>query len=313
MAESMTLNLTGFRPEMVDKAMRLLVVLDRIAAHPLLGRRVCLHGGTALNLFVLNAPRLSVDIDLNYVGATDLTTTLAERPALEQAVIDVAQGMGFAVAAGKPQHAGRSFRLHYQTPSGNDQVKIDLDYLNRSPLLPVTARTVATDVGPRVTFPLNSDAELFAGKTRALLERVAVRDLYDVTSIASRYHTVVAASDERLLRRVMLYYLSISAPFPRPFEVRNRFAGRDNDVTQALHPVLAVSDRPALPPMIDVAEAFVSNVAQPTDDAEADYLERAAHADFAPDLLFADYPDTLAAAITDPAAAWKMRNLASRP
>jgi hypothetical protein len=73
---------------------------------------------------------------------------------------------------------------------------------------------------------------------------------------------------------------------------------------------LAAHDRPVLGDMIAVAESFVTLVAAPQDGGEAEYLERAARADFAPELLFADYPDTLAAANADPGAAWKMRNLA---
>jgi hypothetical protein len=36
--------------------------------HPFLNRRLVLKGGTAINLFYLDLARLSVDIDLNYVG-----------------------------------------------------------------------------------------------------------------------------------------------------------------------------------------------------------------------------------------------------
>jgi hypothetical protein len=115
MAGAVTLDFAGFRSEVVDKVMRLLVLLDRVWKHPVLCRKVCLHGGTALNLFVLGAPRLSVDIDL--------------------------------------------------------------DYLNRSPLLPVTVETLRTNTGVSIMFPLQSTIELFAGKTKALLDRVAVRDL----------------------------------------------------------------------------------------------------------------------------------------
>jgi hypothetical protein len=56
------LDFTGFQPEAANKVRRLLVVLERINSHPFLSGRVCLHGGTALNLFFLNVPRLSVDI-----------------------------------------------------------------------------------------------------------------------------------------------------------------------------------------------------------------------------------------------------------
>jgi hypothetical protein len=304
------LDFAAFEPQAADKVIRLLTVLDRIGRHPLLAPRLCLHGGTALNLFVLGSPRLSVDIDLNYVGSADREVMLAERAGVEQAVIDVAAGLGFSVKAGSPQHAGRSFSLQYQGQHGPDQVKIDLDYLNRSPLLPPAAKTAMLPTGAEVSFPLNSDIELFAGKTKALLDRVVARDLYDVGRIALVYPGMLAAGDEVAPRRIMLYYLSLSGPFPRPFEVSARFAGRERDVAAALHPVLPRTERPSLGDMIDAAESFVREIAQPRDDYEAEYLERAARAEFAPECLFSEYPDILAAARVDPAAAWKMRNLA---
>src|SRR4051812_46477599 len=76
----------GFRPESLEKAFRLLSLLEAIKSHPFLRSRVALKGGTALNLFLFELPRLSVDIDINYVGAQDRTTMLAERPKLEEAI-----------------------------------------------------------------------------------------------------------------------------------------------------------------------------------------------------------------------------------
>ena len=43
-------------------------------------------GGTALNLFVFDVPSLSVDIDLNYVGAESREAMLDERARLEEAL-----------------------------------------------------------------------------------------------------------------------------------------------------------------------------------------------------------------------------------
>lgn len=47
---------------------------------PLVGRESCfaLKGGTAINLFVRNMPRLSVDIDLAYLPVQDRATSLFE-------------------------------------------------------------------------------------------------------------------------------------------------------------------------------------------------------------------------------------------
>lgn len=62
---------TGFRPDTLEKALRLLSLLTALRSHPFLKERLALKGGTALNLFVFDVPRLSVDIDLNYVGPSD--------------------------------------------------------------------------------------------------------------------------------------------------------------------------------------------------------------------------------------------------
>jgi predicted nucleotidyltransferase component of viral defense system len=303
------LDFTGFKADAVDKVVRLLAMLGAINADPWLRGRVCLHGGTAINLFALGAPRLSVDIDLNYIGQTGREAMMAERGDVEQAIIDVGGEAGFTVAPGKPEPAGRRFLLYYPSGLGRDHVKVDLDYLNRSPLLPAAPGTVLLPGGAEVTFPVNSEIELFAGKTKALVDRVAVRDLYDIGRIARRLPDLFVQGDEVLFRRIILYYLSVSGPFPRPFRVADRFAGREQEVTAALHPMLVTGDEPELGELVDAAEAYLARVSEPKDDDEAQYLERAAQADFVPDLLFTDYPDTLAAAHADPAAAWKMRNL----
>lgn len=61
-------------------------LLNLMAAHPFLGPRVALKGGTALNLFVFELPRLSVDVDVNYIGAADRETMMAERTKLDAAL-----------------------------------------------------------------------------------------------------------------------------------------------------------------------------------------------------------------------------------
>ena len=62
---------TGFRAEVLEKVIHLLNLLDGFRSHPFLNNRLVLKGGTALNLFYFNLPRLSVDIDLNYIGAAE--------------------------------------------------------------------------------------------------------------------------------------------------------------------------------------------------------------------------------------------------
>ena len=61
-----------FRPEPVEKVLRLIEILQRLDRHEVTSSAWVLKGGTALNLFHLDAPRLSVDVDINFVGVADV-------------------------------------------------------------------------------------------------------------------------------------------------------------------------------------------------------------------------------------------------
>jgi hypothetical protein len=164
-------------------------------------------------------------------------------------------------------------------------------------------------------------AELVAGKTKALFERVAVRDLYDIHRIAlDRLLETMAETDQdgaRLCRRVILYYVSMSDPFPyRAIDgsVVDRFANRQGGVEQDLYPVLHASDRPVLAEMMKRARAFVDTHVMPQEEEECEYLRLLGdHNDYKPRLLFGEWEDVARRAEASPAARWKQINLAKRP
>ena len=96
---------SGFQVESYEKVHVLVRLLEAVRTHPFLGPRMALKGGTALNLFVLDFPRLSVDIDLNYVGSSDRATMLAERPRVEHALAQVFGRMRLALKRAPTAHA----------------------------------------------------------------------------------------------------------------------------------------------------------------------------------------------------------------
>ncbi|MBZ0186253.1 MAG: nucleotidyl transferase AbiEii/AbiGii toxin family protein [Candidatus Obscuribacterales bacterium] len=109
---------TGFRPDTLEKVIRLLDLLQQISIDEFLRQRLVLKGGTALNLFVFDVPRLSVDIDLNYVGAVDLATMKAERPHVEELLTAICERAGYRMNRIAPAHAGGKWRLGYQSALG---------------------------------------------------------------------------------------------------------------------------------------------------------------------------------------------------
>ena len=85
---------TGYRQEMIEKVVWLISILNSIADDSFLKTKFVLKGGTALNLFHFDLPRLSVDADLNYIGGVDREVMLQERPEVELRVKQIMQSLG---------------------------------------------------------------------------------------------------------------------------------------------------------------------------------------------------------------------------
>ena len=176
---------TGFQTEPLEKVILLLELLEAIRSHPFLKERVVLKGGTALNLFRFNVPRLSVDIDLNYVGASDREGMLADRPKIEQALHAVCGRVGVQPRRVPSDHAGGKWRLNFnRVAGGTSTLEMDVNFLLRTPLWPVErvdSRALGTFQATNI--PVLDIHELAAGKLAALLSRTASRDLFDASQL----------------------------------------------------------------------------------------------------------------------------------
>lgn len=300
------LDTKGFQPRTLDKVERLLDLLEEMQCHPDLRGRFAMHGGTAINLFMLDVPRLSVDIDISYVGSVSREGMLAERPFIERAIEEVGRGQGYNVSAAEGGHAGRTFVLRYRSDWGSDHVKVDCIYMNRSPLFPICARSCP--LRPDVDVPMFEDAELAGGKVKAFFDRVKIRDLYDISNLKA-YFDVVGDSGG-LIHKTLLYYASLSACFPNEFEGRSeRFADRQGDLESQLLPMLHLRDKePTLASLMEAAEAFTQSYVLPRDEDERLYLDLFAKGEYRPELLFGEGDATQAAAVS-PEALWKVANL----
>lgn len=303
----------NFSPQTLDKVERLLDLLQEIERHPQLEGKLALHGGTAINLFMLDVPRLSVDIDVSYVGALGRAEMLAERPDIEQGLQEVARYLGYTVEMGEYGHAGRTFLLRYSGQWGPDHVKIDCIYMNRSPLFSLKMRKTPLRLGQAVR--VFSDAELAGGKVKALFDRVKVRDLYDISALSTFVADGVAAGwiDADMWHRTVLYYASLSAAFPFGFEGReHRFADREEELRSQLYPMLRSGEQPSLQMLMQGAAGFIERYVLPRTEQEEEYLQRFAAADYRPQLLFGESP-IADAALANPEALWKLQNLKQMP
>lgn len=175
---------SGFRAEILEKIIRLIELLETLRSHPFLKTRIALKGGTALNLFVFDLPRLSVDVDLNYVGSADVEGMKQDRPKVEQAIQAVCGRLGITVRRVPSGHAGGKWRLSYGGVRGPGTLELDVNFLLRTPLWPVApadSHTVGRLSASAV--PVLDLHELAAGKLAALFGRNASRDLFDVREL----------------------------------------------------------------------------------------------------------------------------------
>jgi hypothetical protein len=98
---------TGYRRDTLEKVIRLGELGAELTRHQLLGTVLVLKGGTALNLCFGAPPRLSVDLDFNYIGAEDRAAMLEQRPLVERAIGAVARAQGYRLQWSRAEHAGR--------------------------------------------------------------------------------------------------------------------------------------------------------------------------------------------------------------
>ena len=139
-----------------------------------------LKGGTAINLFHLNMPRLSVDIDLTCLPERNRDAAIADIRALLQTIADE---IGVTVPHSQTNLSGGDTpKLFIQARDAN--VKIEPNVIMRSSLFPPIQSDLCTEA--QETFEtfvsvLRLDiADLYAGKLCAALDRQHPRDLYDV-------------------------------------------------------------------------------------------------------------------------------------
>ena len=300
---------TTFPVDTLEKVLRLIRMLDLVSRHPFLGTRLALKGGTAINLFFRPAPRLSVDLDFNYIGAPDRLTMLQEKPLIERAVTQLGTGEAYQLQQGADEHAGRKFYLGYQNVLGvQDRIEIDLNYLFRVPLaLPerLTGWTPDPDV-PCQGFILGRN-EVMAGKVFALLDRVAARDLYDAADLA-----LAPPSDPPAFRRL---FIALSGVLPRPlneYDLRHLRAYSQGELDRELVPFLRTAERvsPA------ALEARASEVLAPLlklNETEREYVERLQWGEFRPEFVAGEDAELLDRLRRHPALQWKAENARNRP
>ena len=297
---------TGFLPETLEKVVRLGEMLGLIFEHPYLQSRVLLKGGTALNLMLEAPRRLSVDIALNYVGAIDRETMLAEKPNVFAAMQRLAAGIGYGVVPRVGEHAGGGFVLAYTNAFGSpDRVEIDISFTNRVPIAdPVECLLWQPDGVVRPLARLCAGEELIAGKLRALVDRVAARDVYDTCFLPELSDVSWPSKHQKRL------FVFFSGTLPKPlntYSVDRVDQLTDQEVNASLKPMLTFGHSLNH----DLMKERTKEILAPMlvlDDEELAFVGSLASGELLPELLFPLDPELIARLSKHPHLLWKAQN-----
>jgi len=157
-------------------------LLLRVAPDVFAENLFALKGGTAINLFIRDMPRLSVDLDLVF---TDHTLPRAE--ALQvitsglQTISDRLHKTGLSVRKIGNKEMGDTKLV---IEDGISMVKIEVNTVLRGTVLPVEHHSLTKSASnlflAELQLPTLAHAELYGGKLVAALDRQHPRDLFDV-------------------------------------------------------------------------------------------------------------------------------------
>lgn len=162
----------------INQADLLLQVLPHIAEEKVFA----LKGGTAINLFLRNMPRLSVDIDLTYLPFDDREAALTNiSNALGRIKARIEKSLP-GITVNKQIIEGNDVKLFVK--SKNAQIKIEVNTITRGHIYPSQMLQVHEGVQEEfkkfAAIQVVNNSELYGGKLCAALDRQHPRDLFDV-------------------------------------------------------------------------------------------------------------------------------------
>ena len=207
-----------------------------------------LKGGTALNLFIHDMPRLSVDIDVVYTAwETPRDDALREIAEANVALAMRLEQKGLSVRTVSVEDLGESKLL---VERSGVQVKVETNHVFRGTVLPVEARSLAPNASAmfsaELSLPTLAMDELYGSKLVAALDRQHPRDFFDVW----RMNETVGLTNG-IVECFVTYLAGHNRPihevlFPRPKDMKrefeSNFAGMTNDPVE-LATLLDVRDR----------------------------------------------------------------------
>ena len=230
-------------------------------------KRFALKGGTAINLFEHDLPRLSVDIDLTWLPVGDFASDVRDISAALEAIGERLRTgpLRLQVQTSGTEATG----VHRLIASRNRaRVQIETTPVMRGTVHPVRTMRVRPGVEQNFGFAemqVLDFADLYAGKLSAALSRQHPRDLFDLQPILDD-----GRLDERLWRTFLVYLTCSSKPAA---EMLSPQAPRDFDQIFTAHFAGMTADPVTADALLAVRTRLLQRIAELLDAPSRAFLE----------------------------------------
>ena len=226
-----------------------------------------LKGGTAINLFLHDLPRLSVDIDLVYTNLEHEGRESALE-AIETALRDVSilleRKLGVTV---RPTTSGSEHESKVFISRGPVLLKVEVNHVFRGAVYPLVTGTLSPQAQARfsraLSVPMLDPDEVYASKLVAALDRQHPRDLFDVMMMLEE-----GGITPRMRRAFTVYLAGHNRPMhellsPRPKDIRAEF---ESDFVGMTNREVSIEQ------LEDVRERLFRELPVSLDEAERSFL-----------------------------------------
>lgn len=303
---------TGFIQSTLEKVERLIRILEWMNSDEKLNKLLALKGGTAINTAVFNFPRLSVDIDLDLTENLKKEEMIKERESIHNLIVNYLKTNNYKINLEKSKnvYALDSIVAEYVDIKRNvDNIKIEINYMNRVHILETKKIKVSTDVfkDKQLTIHCIHPIEIYAAKLCALLSRTTARDLYDVYTLSK--YDLFDDDEKRLLKQCfMLEYIAVNDYKLKDMKIDNIEKLKRQDIKTKLLPTL--KDRNPKKSNVDEMKKAVREYLKDIiviDDNIKEFYDKFQKGIYEPELLFED-KEIIERIKEHPMIIWKLNN-----
>ncbi|MCF0116436.1 MAG: nucleotidyl transferase AbiEii/AbiGii toxin family protein [Bacilli bacterium] len=296
----------GFVRDTFEKVIRLKEILKFFSEESFLQNHLILKGGTAINLTLFNLPRLSVDIDMDYIPNDSREEMLVIRTKITDFIKEYMISEGYLLSdSSRFSHSLDAFYYFYQNSGGNrDMIKIEINYSLRSHIFePVFKPILPSIFDDKVIVRMVDPMEIFAAKGNALISRAAARDLYDWCNMVSNN---LFDSQKDLFRKCFIFYMVISTDYlNKNFDLSAIDRITKLKIKRELYPVLNRKELFELDEKKSLAKGYITKLLSLT-ESEKLFIDCFEQKKYIPELLFED-SEILNRIKNHPMALWKSK------